>query len=131
MSEVIRKRIGIFVICFALVTSYLLGGAFVKKNEAHAEVVADWAIGKVLDATLNVVNGVFLKLMGEAIDNTENETLKNIEQFVVDADNLFLAGEADHSSEQILEELNSHKQPNRHRWTNRFKVLSIKCSNMM
>ncbi|MCU7377784.1 hypothetical protein OBO34_05365 [Clostridiales Family XIII bacterium ASD5510] len=103
----IRKRIGIFVICFALVTSYLLGGAFVKKNEAHAEVVADWAIGKVLDATLNVVNGVFLKLMGEAIDNTENETLKNIEQFVVDADNLFLAGEADHSSEQILEELNA------------------------
>ena len=103
----IRKRIGIFVICFALVTSYLLGGAFIKKNESHAEVVADWAIGKVLDATLNVVNGVFLKLMGEAIDNTENETLKNIEQFVVDADNLFLAGEADHSSEQILEELNA------------------------
>lgn len=104
----IKKRIGVYLICFVLVAGYLLSGTLVKKEESHA-IIVDWAVGKALDSALNIVNGLFLEVMGKAIDETENETMKNIEETIVDADNLILAGSLDDSSEKILKELDEMK----------------------
>lgn len=105
----LKKRIGIYFICFTLVFSYMLGGAFAEKNQSHAIPGADWLLGKVRDCTLNVVNGLYLEVLNQAADQTDNQTTKDIMRILTDADNLILAGSLDKSSEKILKELDEIK----------------------
>lgn len=100
------KRAGILAISFIFLLGYLVGGALVPKEQAHATFyIDDWLFSKVFDGIFNVVNAAYLGILGKAIDTTDNESIKSIEQFLINSDNLIFAGGADSASDRILEEL--------------------------